>query len=660
MSCRRSSLLRLSACFGILRIVQLQAFRVTNFRNAIDSSEVPVEPGVTCLVGKNESGKTAMLQALYRIKPVYPASFEAGKHYPRQRLVRDRRAGKIDGSAAIAATFALSDDDRELIEKHYGKGVLPSGTIELRRGYDFQRTYLTVHESAAVSAVLDRILEADAPLRSRLAADITLAELQKAMTEDVASADALPEDQRPDVQHQRDLLLELQGLDTEQRLRDAVWGLLEPRVPEFFYFSDYSYLPGRIDVSDIATDPNQPAADAMQTARALLKLAGTTVEELSGDDYESSKAELEAVSNDLTRQLQDYWHQGGDLELNVEVERENRTGPRGERSVATFLNVRVRDRQHGFSNNFDERSSGFRWFFSFLAAFSEFEELDRPVIILLDEPALTLHGKAQADFLRFIDERLAPAGQVLYTTHSPFMVQPGALPAVRIVEDKGADEGSVTSSDVLSVDRDSLFPLQGALGFEVAQSLFIGPDNILVEGTSDWTYLTVMSDHLRELGRENLDENWKILPTGGAQNIPAFVALLGGHLDVTVLVDSGTKGMQRLDHLVTERLLASSRLVKLGDVLGTATADIEDVFARGDYLKLYNAAFDKSLNVEELQPRERILRAIAATEGVDDFAHGKPADALLRDRATFLAELSEETLERFEKLFERLNSTRPA
>lgn len=84
------------------------------------------------------------------------------------------------------------------------------------------------------------------------------------------------------------------------------------------------------------------------------------------------------------------------------------------------------------------------------------------MVILLDEPALTLHAKAQRDFLRFINKRLAPVGQVLYTTHSPSMVE--QIERVRVVEDRGDEVGSVTSSDALEVGEDSAFPLQAALG----------------------------------------------------------------------------------------------------------------------------------------------------------------------------------------------------
>jgi predicted ATP-dependent endonuclease of OLD family len=81
-----------------------------------------------------------------------------------------------------------------------------------------------------------------------------------------------------------------------------------------------------------------------------------------------------------------------------------------------------------------ERSKGFIWLFSFLAAFSEYVNEGRR-IILLDEPGLNLHAKAQNDLLRFIDDRLAPHHQVIYSTHSLFMIEPTKLDRCRTVED---------------------------------------------------------------------------------------------------------------------------------------------------------------------------------------------------------------------------------
>ncbi|MGZ8153309.1 MAG: hypothetical protein ACXW0Q_11760 [Methylovulum sp.] len=65
--------------------------------------------------------------------------------------------------------------------------------------------------------------------------------------------------------------------------------------------------------------------------------------------------------------------------------------------------------------------------------------------------------------------------------------------------------GTKVSSDVLSVDKDTLFPLQSALGYEITQSLFIGKNALLIEGPSDILYLQAFSSILKSRNREGLD-----------------------------------------------------------------------------------------------------------------------------------------------------------
>jgi hypothetical protein len=238
------------------------------------------------------------------------------------------------------------------------------------------------------------------------------------------------------------------------------------------------------------------------------------------------------------------------------------------------------------------------------------------------------------------------------------MIEPGHLDRVRIVEDQGPDKGAVVSSQVLAIDRDSLFPLQAALGYDIAQSLFIGPDNLVIEGTSDLTYLDVLSRYLRSLGRTGLDERWRLVPTGSASNIPTFVALLGRHLDVTVVVDAATQGMQRLTNMIDQGLLDRQRFITIGEVTGTRYADIEDLFTEGDYLKLFNGAMGRTLKTRDLPPGDRIVKRLTDHEGAD-FDHGLPADHLLRNRDKLCPTFSATTLDRFEELFKRINQTLP-
>lgn len=83
--------------------------------------------------------------------------------------------------------------------------------------------------------------------------------------------------------------------------------------------------------------------------------------------------------------------------------------------------------------------------------------------------------------------------------------------------------------------------------------------------------------------------------------------------------------------------------------------DIEDLFEEDEYLGLYNKAFGKALKAKDLKGNDPMVARIARHEGVDRFDHGRPADVLLRDREVVLTTLSDDTLKRFEDLFERIN-----
>lgn len=393
------------------------------------------------------------------------------------------------------------------------------------------------------------------------------------------------------------------------------------------------------------------------TARALLALGGADNEYLLNPDYETRKRELENIANAITHQVLAFWSTNPELRTEVDMTLKQEPTSNGQQQVLDELKIRLYDNRHLLSLSFDERSTGFRWFFSFLAAFSEYENNSSPVIILLDEPGLGLHARAQADFLRFIDERLSKRCPVIYTTHSPFMVQPGKLERVRLVQDGGREIGSRITSNVLSTDRDTLFPLQGALGYDMVQHLFIAPHNLIVEGTSDFTYLNLLSTHLASMGRTGLDPKWSIIPVGGADLIPSFVALLGNHLELTVLIDSRKEGNQRLQHLTQQGLLRGTRLIAIGEIIGTKVGDVEDLFAPEEYLRLFNEAFAKSFKVADLVGKDPIVNRLTRLLKVDRYDHGLPATALLKNYPSIMPTLAPETLTRFESLFQRINST---
>lgn len=652
--------------------MKLMSFRVQRYKNVLDSTEVSVEGDVTALVGMNESGKSTMLDALYRLNPVYGDKFVELDDYPRWRRSRDSRSENLQEVTPIEATFNLDSEDISALAAKLGEGVVSSDTVRVGRCYDGEVwVELAIDEKRFLRDVLEGHRDADELLGSQDTVEGLREALDVKAKDEAESATAAAiatgnsdgtEDELAEVADEAvgvtaaDVLSRIATrLGATADIAAAAEDIVIARMPKFFLFSDYQRLEGRVDVAELKTQMDEhPGASPKQTARALLKLANTDVDAMTDSSFEASTAELESVSNDLSREMKKYWSTNPELRIKIVTQPETIVDARGQHSVVRFLNFRVEDRKHDFTNNFSRRSSGYQWFFSFLAAFSEFESRGGDVVILLDEPGLTLHAKAQRDFLRFINERLAPAGQVLYTTHSPFMVE--QIERVRVVEDRGEDIGSVTSSDALEVGEDSAFPLQAALGYDLTQNLFIGERNLLVEGPSDLAYLDLVSRRLRELGREGVDERWRILPAGGSSNLPAFVSLLGRKVSVTVLLDSGTEGGGRVEAAVNANKIDNERIVLVSTVLGQKHADIEDLFTEGDYVELYNAAFDKSIRAEALPNHpERILKRLEEL-GEPKFDHWRPAAVLLRDPSR-VERLSEATLTNFEALAKRINAT---
>lgn len=629
--------------------MKLKSFQVTKFRNIVDSGLIDLGEHVTCFVGKNEAGKSCMIEALYLFNPAYGEKFDLEDQYPRWLKVQDRKKGDLKTTSPVTVCLELDDADVDAVSAAFGPAVIAGRSIQVAKRYDGTLDWaFTVDESAACAAVNGKLAT---EVQSCFASALTIADLHAALKASGEGENPLTPEQQKAAQK----VIAAVG-DSRQALVDHVATVLTTRLPKFFRFTQYSTLPGRIDFNELASKTvDGPGKSALQTARALLQLAGTDTSQLGNDNYELRRGELEAVQIDLTHQVFEYWKQNPHLEVVIDTDKVTVQQNNGHSAVARFLDIRLRDKRTGYSNNFSQRSAGFQWFFSFLAAFSEFEN-GAPPIVLLDEPALTLHGKAQADFLRFINERLAATAQVLYTTHSPFMVETNRFHRVRIVEDKGPPAGAVCSKDVLGKDPYSLFPLQAALGYDIAQNLFIGPNNLVVEGTSDFIYLTVMSAACSANGRASLDEAWRVIPAGGATNIPTFVSLVGPHLDVTVFADSDTQGMQRINNMVSQNLLAGHRLILANAVRPGADADTEDLFDADDYINLYNLTFGAKLTATELAAGPRIVKRIEAKAG--KFDHGRVAETLLRGHAGLTFATS--TLDNFAKLFAVINATKGA
>jgi predicted ATP-dependent endonuclease of OLD family len=162
------------------------------------------------------------------------------------------------------------------------------------------------------------------------------------------------------------------------------------------------------------------------------------------------------------------------------------------------------------------------------------------------------------------------------------MISPDKLDRVRTVLE--TNEGSVISDSIQEKDPNTLFPLQAALGYDIAQNLFVSKKNLLVEGVSDLIILTTISGILESEKREFLKPDITIVPTGGLEKVATFISLLrGSKLEIACLLDSYTdpKGKEKLETLIRDRIIQKNKIRFFDEYLESHDkADLEDLFAK--------------------------------------------------------------------------------
>lgn len=651
--------------------MRLLKVRVQNYKCIEDSTEFTIGP-VTCLVGKNESGKTAVLQALYKLKPVVPGDsrFEM-LEYPRRRYseYKDRHVNGPD--PVVTTTWEIEPADRDCVAAVLGPSGLKSETVVVTKDFDNREMWtLTVDERYVVKHYLDR-----SGLHQEELANLSTAKTVKELVVTLASYAAPSE-------REAALLQTLQSTFKDKTALSAAVEALSQQLPRFVYFGTYDRLPGQVSVTDLLARQGSQDPSSLKTAdhifMALLDLAGTKPEDLDkAQKYEELIAELEGVQNRITEEIFNYWSQNRYLRVSFKFDY-GRPGDPPPFNSGWVFRTRIENTRHGVTVGLDDRSTGFVWFFSFLAWFSQLQKhYGSKLVVLLDEPGLSLHGRAQADLLRYINERLKGRYQVLYTTHSPFMVDADNLSSVRTVEDvfteNGKPVGTKIGEEVLSTDPDTVFPLQAALGYDITQSMSIGPHALVVEGPSDLLYLKWFSRQLRLRGRTDLDSRWTISAVGGIDKVRSFVALFSGKvLHTAVFTDNHAGNGWEVRRLRESGVLGNGCVLTADTYTGQAEADIEDMVGRRLYINVVNRAYglagDSQLSTEAA--RMPTVRAEVASHftrlnaETPRFDHGEPAVYLtehVRDAnaADQLPEMHV-ALDRFEQLFRELNALLPS
>lgn len=587
--------------------MRLSKARIRMYRSIRDTGEFDIEDGKTILVGPNEAGKTVILQALQQLnKPKEIGGFEALRDYPRSEY-DDIKRGVVDPAkvTVVEGHFRPEEGDLEGLAKGYegctyvlGRNLDNSAWHRLDGAPDLPTYGALKKDLTRLCAHVDARKSADEPAPSVAFAeatsgwtDSTVVNVDRAAKLKAWLESSLPLiDEANEAEEKRYDSLRAACSVAEDRA--AALKHLEKHVPVFVLFNNYFRVRPRIHLAHLAQRVASNVLDDEQYDYGnvcLLKLLGFTAQELADigntpqpqagdaaalkrykDNLDSRSYQLNAASVKLTKEIVSVWLPNPDR---AEADR-LRIQADGQ-----YLKVVVED-ELGVEIELDQRSEGFQWLVSFFVVFfAEAAEKHKNAILLLDEPGLHLHGLKQRDFRETIT-RLAAKNQTLYTTHSPFLVGPGELDMVRVVDMTDRKVGTKVHGELSSGDPAALLPLQEALGYDLAQSLFSQTKNLVLEGLTDYWYLEAVAQLLRAAGAADLDEKIALVFANSAGKLVYYATILHAHkLKVAALLDSDAAGDQAAQQDTLVHTLGNKKILRTKDSYSgkVAKPEIEDL-----------------------------------------------------------------------------------
>lgn len=609
--------------------MKLTKFRVTNFRSVSDSGWLDADD-VTALIGVNESGKTNLLLPLWKLKPAQDGEIQPTSDYPKTMFGEIRNAPGdyhfieaefrtgVSG-AAIARAAGVSPEIAETVRvTRFFDGTYYIEFPKHQRKTTVARAWLAGKLTGAADAVgAAQALKKEAEFQPQLvhglraaadalpdAENLRAAQLRAAITAVDALIPAEPAETSVIVPMIRQLSSELGDqlhvLTTPppgevEGVADAVVNA----IPPFVYYSNYGNLDSEIYLPHVVENLARQDLGAKEAAKArtlrvlfsfvkleakeILEL-GRDFKEVNGQNREPTADEIAVIAEQkrtrsillqsagatLTTRFREWWKQG-DYRFRFEAD-------------GNHFRIWVADGRRPTEVELENRSTGLQWFLSFYLVFLVESRGDhKKAVLLLDEPGVSLHPLAQRDLSAFF-ESLSKTNQIIYTSHSPFLVDADRLERARKVYVAADGTTKATPNLRHSEGRDeqagAAYAVHSALNLSVAESLLVGCRPVLVEGPSDQHYLTAIKALLVSGAKITPKRELVFPPSGGTKTARVVASILTGRDEVLpmMLLDDDGPGRQMRGNLA-QGLYAESpeKVLNVADHVGYERAEIEDL-----------------------------------------------------------------------------------
>lgn len=693
--------------------LQLKRFRVTNFRSVDDSGWIETDD-VTALIGANESGKTNVLLPLWKLNPAKGGAIVPTADFPRKHYnkLRSEKPSPVFMCAVFGTDEALSEElaqktgmsadvfcEVEISRRLNGEYLVDFPQVTLQSSVDGSEI-LAILNNAKRAIVDVSALKTEERLKQTFVSALQAAiELipdgcsvdGKGVLDVLESLKKIKIDSAPKtgktVLRYRQLLDEIQMLyervsRVHPRHVREVTDLAVNRMPKFVYYSTYGnldseiYLPHVIENMERSNLGQKEQAKA-RTLRVLFEFVQLQPKEILelGQDFldpnrQPSEQEITAIAERkkersillqsasalLTSEFRAWWKQG---EYRFQFEADG-----------DHFRIWVSDDRRPEAVELEGRSTGLQWFLSFYLVFLvERADAHEGAVLLLDEPGLSLHPLAQRDLSEFFNG-LAANNQLIYTCHSPFLVDPDRMDRIRKVY-VGLDGTSKVSSDLAATDgpggqKGATYAVYAALGLSVAESLLLGCTPVVVEGPSDQHYLTAIKSLLIASGRLKPVRELVFPPAGGTKGVKAVVSILGSRDDQLppALLDSDSQGRAMAKELCNG-LYADSpdRVIQVEQFTSRPCSEVEDLIPRRIIARELNrwqrgaeVPFSEDDDAADGRPIVGQIEAWAKEHGVELVQPGWKVELAKRVKQGLLADgptaIDDETLAIWGKLFE--------
>lgn len=602
--------------------MRLSQFRITNFRNIIDSGWIKATD-VTAIVGQNEAGKSNLFEALYCLHYYVETQYNPDEDWP----VDDWKGKKnAKGKPVAQAYFRFGEGEAEAL-------------------FEFASEAPTDDEGNALEATISTPPEGLRLFARRDYGGVTDFFLHDLDGNVIAAEDF--------------------GLSADKVSEWASDG-----VPRFVLIQDYEFSGAQVELNELKARLDAVGGQSHelstddQTILIVLDLAEIDLDDFvekggSAEGRTLRQFDKRAASAYLTKQFQKLWKQKK-VKFDIDVD-----GP--------TLNIFAEDEAIGFPVRLNRRSTGFRWYVSFAWKFTHASEGDfKNCTLLLEEPGIHLHYSGQRDLLE-VFEGLSDTNTVMYTTHLSSMVDQANPERVRIIETDRGHHLRVTHG-VVSSQSAPMAVIESALGLTPDLSGMLGNRKVLiVEGGTDALILSKLSGLLIKGNRTGLSDHVYMWPAQTSTKAPMYAAFaIGQRWDAGVLLDTDEAGHQAHEKIKEMNLKGYAdetghefRVLMLGMAAGVKKTDvaIEDLFPDEWFLDCVNRAYGLALKLEDLPEdgstliAKRVETALKKCQGREL----KKKDVITEmlkdfDSWTKVSDLPKGTAGNAENLFKKINA----